>query len=46
MDITKTIMELRKIDVEGNKTWIEMRGMKEEESGCKKSVEMLHLINV
>ena len=42
--VSKTMVRLRKIEAEGDKTRIVMRGVREEVSGCKESAaKMFHL---
>ena len=47
LNIAKTMLKLKIIEAEGDKIRTEMRGVKEEISGCKESVQkMLSLINL
>ena len=44
VDVSTTMVRLRKIEAEGDNTRIEMRGVREEMNGCKESAErMFHL---
>ena len=47
VDVTKTMMRLRKIETEGDNTMTEMGGVKEKFNGCKALVKkILQFINV